>query len=759
MVKRTRDKETDLGSRAVPMATVLAHIPILAAATSRRPPMSGEAVRVERLLDIQRRNLAAYDEAIAKVGSLAPDDPLLQQAEKTRTAVEELKARLDELTPPAPAVESPITRQAGATLPPRGEFVGRADELNKLKDALGSDRWPVVAIEGMGGVGKTALALEAAHDWSSAGFEGVVWVSAVQRPLALADLVDTTARVLDYPAVTRLPDEKKGDELRRVLAQHRYLVVLDGFEAVDDASIDSFVRSLPEPSKTLLTSRRSVVDVRTIPLRGLSAEEAIELLQREADRIGVTGIDEVASDLTTLYTLTGGSPLALKWALGLLRQGYDLGDVIESLQAAEGEVFDVIMGRTWDRLSAPARSLLLAMHCFVAPATKARMKAAAGLPEADFDAAVEELTSGSLLEQQGTLSRRAFAVPPLLRAFAGKQVRRDDEQAARLRLADDFLALVNECKSGYGEGFDRIEAELVNVLDTVDWCVAHEQWQPVVDLVDGLAEFLWIRGYWSERIKRATQGLDAARHVGDDLAAGRFAYFIGWVHSRWHHQDEALRWADNAEKAMSATFGDANPYALELRGLATFRATRGSPPTTPEETAAFQEAEAVLRRAKDLFAADSRVPNGDYLATTVKDNLGELYRDWGRDDDARACFEEVLSDAQAHGWEERLATANGDLGDLALKASDLGRARELYETGLAYAIRIKRANTIALCRLGLGRTLRQRGEGKLAYDHLREALEIYRRLNATATVDEIEAELRTLAAELTPEGRPDEGPS
>ena len=136
----------------------------------------------------------------------------------------------------------------------------------------------------------------------------------------------------------------------------------------------------------------------------------------------------------------------------------------------------------------------------------------------------------------------------------------------------------------------------------------------------------------------------------------------------------------------------------------------------------------------------------------MKDNLGELYRDWGRDEDARAQFVAILAAAEANQWDERLATANGDLGDLAAKAGDDAAARRYYEAGLAHAYRIKRANTIAPCSLGLSRTLHRQGEIAKAYDHLREAERIYHRLGAEDIVVTIETELAELAAELAMSG-------
>lgn len=753
IVKRTRNKDTDLGSRAVPMTTVLGLLPRLfkPLALSSGP----ETAVTDRLLDIHRRNLATYKEALACPGDVANADELTKQADQARETIANLQQQLN-AGPFVPSSE--LESSASAALPPRGEFVGRAAQLGQLKDAL-RERGSVVAVEGMGGVGKSALSLEVAHGWSSVGFDGVVWVSAVERAVGLVDVADTIARVLEYPAVTRLPDGEKSEELRRVMAGRRYLVVLDGFENVEDAQVDDFVRAMPEANKALLTSRRAVTDARSMTLRGLNRDEALELLHSEAARLGIGDIDAAADHLQILFEKTGGSPLALKWALGLVRQGSDLAEVIEALDSAEGAVFQVIIGRTWDALSEPARKLLMVMPCFAAPARKQRMQRAADLSDEDFDAAVESLTKLSLLEQDGSISRRAFTVPPLLRSYADSHLNSEEglERAARMRLAADYIDLITEYRTDYAKGFDQIEAELANVLDAIEWCYVSEQWREVVDLVEGLAEFLWVRGYWSERIKRSTQALEAARRLGDSNAAGRFAYYIGWVYSRWHQQDAVRQWADQVEQLMAPSYGADNPYALELRGLAAFRRAQTVAPPDGDDTTAFKDAEALLKRALSLFQSDTQSPNAPYLVTTVTDNLGELYGDWGRDDDARSSFETVLADAETNQWDERLATANGDLADLAYKRGEDALAARLYETSLAHALRIKRANTIALCRLGLGHTLRRQGQLETAYDNLREAFEIYRRLGATSVIDGIETDLNELAAQLKPDGQEDLG--
>ena len=84
-------------------------------------------------------------------------------------------------------------------LPPRSEFIGRETEKRILLEAIAS-RSPLISIEGIGGIGKTALALEVAHELAEVTrqgltdlemardvklpiFEAFVWVTAKDREL------------------------------------------------------------------------------------------------------------------------------------------------------------------------------------------------------------------------------------------------------------------------------------------------------------------------------------------------------------------------------------------------------------------------------------------------------------------------------------------------------------------------------------------------------------------------------------------------
>ncbi len=158
---------------------------------------------------------------------------------------------------PAPAIPS--------NLPPRGEFIGREKEKARVREALAS-RWPLTCIDGIGGIGKTALALEVAGECLRVSkgeipadgipnFDGFIWTTAKDRELALNDVLDAIARALDYPGIAQQPLGEKQESVRKLLQSKRYLLIVDNFETITDDAVRDFLLWLPEPSKALITSR------------------------------------------------------------------------------------------------------------------------------------------------------------------------------------------------------------------------------------------------------------------------------------------------------------------------------------------------------------------------------------------------------------------------------------------------------------------------------------------------------------------------
>lgn len=282
--------------------------------------MTEEREHLQRLIELHRANLQHYEELEAKYGLDCPVYVKSAQ-EEARKGLAEARARLAALEGGAPDAE-PSIPAIPQNLPPRGEFIGREREMEQVRQAL-SSRSFLVVIEGIGGIGKTALALEVAHElWEKGAYDGVIWTTARDHALDLNDILDTFARTIDYPYIAQLPPEEKPTEAVKLMRSKKCLLLVDNFETIQDETAGEFLLSLPEPSKALITTRHHALgEARTIPLKGMEQSEALALMRAEGQRLGLKSVQRAGDEiLLRLYQATGGAPLAIKWAVGQIKQ-------------------------------------------------------------------------------------------------------------------------------------------------------------------------------------------------------------------------------------------------------------------------------------------------------------------------------------------------------------------------------------------------------------------------------------------------------
>nr|MBC8492265.1 hypothetical protein [Chloroflexota bacterium] len=249
------------------------------------------------------------------------------------------------VTPPEPQVPT-----IPSNLPAWGEFIGREKEKARVREALAS-RWPLTCIDGFGGIGKTALALEATSECLRASkseipangiptFGGFIWTTAKDRELVLNDVLDAIARTFDYPGIAQQPLEEKQESVRKLLQSKRYLLIVDNFDTITDDAVRDFLLRLPEPSKALITSRYQLPDLMTkahvVSLDRMEPHEGLSLIRGEGRRLGLASVEKAEERvLLHLYQATGGAPLAIKWAVGQIKQkGQALDTALAALHEA-----------------------------------------------------------------------------------------------------------------------------------------------------------------------------------------------------------------------------------------------------------------------------------------------------------------------------------------------------------------------------------------------------------------------------------------
>ena len=227
-------------------------------------------------------------------------------------------------------------KPTGNTLPRLGFFVGREKELETIKSALSPDSrtWGAL-IDGPGGIGKTALAIKAAHDAPAELFERKIFITAKVRELTaegeakLTDftrptylaMLDELGKELGEDNLEKLPPDERPNELRLALAGKKALIIFDNLETLPEEErtrLFQFLSRLPEGNKAIVTSRRRTdVDARIVRLDRLARDEALQLIAELAAKTPRLA-RATQKEREDLYEITQGNPLFIRWIAGQL---------------------------------------------------------------------------------------------------------------------------------------------------------------------------------------------------------------------------------------------------------------------------------------------------------------------------------------------------------------------------------------------------------------------------------------------------------
>ena len=317
-----------------------------------------------------------------------------------------------------------------SSLPARvGDFVGRGKELTQLCTTLarGERTASISAIGGMGGVGKTTLAVEAAHRVANDFPDGALFIDLLgfrQTPMPAEQALRQILWAFD-PIADLRADERPQllARYKRTLTGKRFLLILDN--ARDLAHLADLMP--PEPVTVLVTSRLRMALPGAIPIEldVLLEEDAVALLSQIVRNIDQTYLRQVA-------TACGRLPLALRAAGAYLWETQcSINDYLSDLKAARLEMLaagrlpddelnvTVVLAYSLDRLLEKDRGLAaryVALSVFPADFDLAAAAAVWELDERSARHSLDHLVAHSLVDRDDISGR--FRLHDLLRDLA-----------------------------------------------------------------------------------------------------------------------------------------------------------------------------------------------------------------------------------------------------------------------------------------------------------------------------------------------------
>jgi DNA-binding SARP family transcriptional activator len=694
---------------------------------------------------------------------------------------------------PALAVPSPVVRGRAWTRPSQlpldlADFVGRADLVDQIGRLLGDDRAvPVVAVSGPPGVGKTALAVHAAHRLAAAYPDGQLFVNlhgatTGLQPLAPLEVLGRFLRAFGTdPAAVPTDLEETSGLFRSRVADRRLLVVLDN--AANAAQVAPLLPAAPGCG-VLVTSRRALPALdgaRHLHLDVLPVGEAVELLSR------LVGLERVAGDpdeAAEVARLCGRLPLALRIAGGRLaeRPGWPVGALVQrladtrrrlnELELAEVGVrasFNISLeqlGAGRDRVDRAAAEAFGLLGLLDGPEVGVPVVARLlDLPEQTAERVLERLVDAQLVE---TTAPGRYRLHDLLRLYArelaGQRYPRAELAAALTRALGFYVATAWQtldllrpgdyrlaradadlCKGGLEFADEQsaltwLEAERANLLCAVRQAAASPgvPAEVAVQLAQALFGFFWVRGHWDDRVRVNQVALRVARRMGDRAAQAQVLSDLSggyWLQGRY---DQAMA-CRHESLAIFRELGDRLGQAFSLGNLALDYRWQGR---YEEALACHAESLAIFRELGDR--------RGQAIGLG---NLGVVYERQGRYEQALASLGASLAIFRELGDRDEEADCLNDLGVVHRRQGRHEDALACHEVSLAIFQELGDRDGEADCLYNLGVVHRLQGRYEESLAILQDGLAVRQELGYRRGQAESLRELGTTLRELR---RPEE---
>ena len=668
---------------------------------------------------------------------------------------------------------------SGAMLTERREerFAGRRRELVSLAKALRRDSACKGALlHGPGGIGKTAMALEAAYRFGGAFCEVIFAGARKELPgeslrqelkgagesRKIGSVADYFRQIIrEFEAVGRPVDVGEAatpGELMAKIADHcnapgRRLLILDNLEDLasdekegSDDHLHSGVVGLlekldPGRCRVVLTTR---VDFRNvsreyvrIPVHPLESRESGEFFHELFS--GEPGTPDWEK-ITSAFNRVGGHPLALKMAVAWMEEGWPMNEILTGLTEAGEEVWRYIAEKTVNRLPETERKLYMALSMFSSSGRLKAIESVTGFSEKTCRDALSLLVRFSVVQKRtGRYTGVYYGVFALLRDDAAKRLHAVMEWERELkdrfgRWVEDELGALGEIPEEPG-GLPRmrLDEEIWNYIagagyrrDLGSWDEAMDAYRKCAAIADVLGEpsvrsvllnnmgvVLVDQGDWDGALTHYHNSLEILERIGDVHGMAQTLVNMGNVLAKEGDWDGALTQYRNSLKTFER-IGDVHGMAQTLGNMGHVLAKKGN-------------LDGALTHYRNSLETFERIGDVQGMASTYN-NMGHVLAKKGNLDGALTHYRNSLETFERIGDVQGMASTYNNMGVVLADQGDWEGALTHYRNSLETFERIGDVHGMAQTYNNMGVVLADQGDWDGALTHYRNSLEVSERI-------------------------------
>ena len=344
---------------------------------------------------------------------------------------------VDSTTVPIPLVSPKAPTKDWGEAPDISVFYGRTEELATLEQWIVKDSCRLVALLGMGGIGKTALSVRLAEQIQNQ-FEYVVWRSLRYAP-PIEDVLVELIRFLSNEEQTNFPEDtgRRVSLLIQYLRSHRCLLVLDEVETIlrsgavagqyregyegygellkrvaEQQHNSCLVLTSQEKPKDLASQEGDTRPVRSLQLDGLKEAEARQIFIAK----GLSDTDK----WKPLYQIYKGNPFVLKIVSAAIKETFDgkVSDFLKLNTIFIGDIYPLLASQ-FERLSPREKEIMYRLAAHPTPISILTLKEelSSSVPTSEVIEALVSLARRSLIEKHIEDGEVVYTLQPVIRKY------------------------------------------------------------------------------------------------------------------------------------------------------------------------------------------------------------------------------------------------------------------------------------------------------------------------------------------------------